>query len=237
MKNISFFLNNKLGGDCITFHYRYRKQIIFGAIVFIFVTLLSIYYVININRNEKDIIEEKEPLKKSNDKDKETEKIYVDIKGEVNSPGIYLMPTNSRVIDVIERAGGLTTNANTSVINLSKKIIDEMVIIVYSNEQVNNFYETKEIEKEVLEKCIMPDTSSLQNDACIITDHQSSNKININIATKDVLMTLPGIGESKAKDIITYRETNGLFKSIEDIKKVNGIGENIYSQIKEIITV
>lgn len=188
---------------------------------------------------EKDVVEE-ESIKQEIMKENQEENIYlsVDIKGEINSPGIYTMKESSRVIDVIDKAGGLTENADTSVINLSKKIMDEMVIIIYSKEQVKNFEETKEKEKNLQEKCISADINSLQNDACITTtQNNASGKVNINQASKEELMTLTGIGESKAKDIISYREKNGPFTSIEDIKKVSGIGETIYAQIKEAITV
>ena len=144
------------------------------------------------------------------------------------------------MIDVIEKSGGLTSKADTSVINLSKKITDEMVIIIYSKDEVKNFKKTKEIEKQVTEKCIQKDDTSLTNDACIgnnpTKENNISTKVNINTATQEELMTLPGIGESKAKSIIKYRE-NTQFKSIEDIKNIQGIGDNLYAQIKENITV
>ncbi len=175
--------------------------------------------------------------KKETKKEKKEELISVDIKGEINIPGIYSLKESSRIIDVIDKAGGLTENADTTVINLSKKIKDEMVIIIYSKEQVNNFKETKQLEEQLQSKCISPDEESLQNDACIEETYNNNGKININTASKQELMTLPGIGESKAKDIISYREKNGLFKTIEDIKKVSGIGDTLFAQIKENITV
>ena len=113
-----------------------------------------------------------------------------------------------------------------------------MVIIIYSHEQVSHFWELKTQEKEVLKDCYQNEETSLKNDACIDEDvSSSSSKININTASKEEFMTLPGIGEAKAGDIIKYREENGAFQSIEEIMNVNGIGESIYSQIQEIITV
>ena len=146
---------------------------------------------------------------------------------------------DSRVIDVIAAAGGLTGEADTSVINLSKKITDEMVIIVYSKTEVADFHKTKQIEEQVQEKCIQQDEEALVNNACISSEVEvkKTGKISINTASKEELMTLPGIGESKAKDIISYREKNGPFKSVEDIKKVTGVGDSIFAQIKENITV
>ena len=132
-------------------------------------------------------------------------------------------------------AGGLTENADTSVLNLSKKIEDEMVIIVYSKQEVIDFKKTKEIEKQVEEKC-KNSNETLINGACIEIEEKTSTKVNINTASKEELMTLSGIGESKAEDIIKYREKEQ-FVSIEDIKKVSGIGDSLFAKIKENITV
>lgn len=134
------------------------------------------------------------------------------------------------------KAGGLTENADTSVINLSKKVQDEMVIIIYSRDEVSRFREVKEIEKQVNDKCNQKDENSLINDACIESSTNTPSKVSINTATLEELMNLPGIGESKAKDIINYRETNGPFTSIEDLLKIKGIGESILAKIKENIT-
>jgi competence protein ComEA len=233
-------LNNNIGGDYITFKYRYRKEIIIGCIIMLFLIIGMIYFIINWD-NKKSIKKDNDIVltKKKKKKIINTDPIYlkVDIKGEVVIPGIYSLEEGSRVIDVINLAGGLTENANTSVINLSKKITDEMVIIVYSNEQINNLIDTKNMEKYLQEKCVEGD-GGIKNDACIEDNNENSNSlININTATKEELMSLTGIGESKANDIINYRNNNGPFKSIEEITKVSGIGDNIYSQIKENITV
>lgn len=134
------------------------------------------------------------------------------------------------------KAGGLTENADTSVINLSKKVQDEMVIIIYSRDEVSRFREVKEIEKQVNDKCNQKDENSLINNACLESSTNTPSKVSINTATLEELMNLPGIGESKAKDIINYRETNGPFTSIEDLLKIKGIGESILAKIKENIT-
>lgn len=181
--------------------------------------------------------ESKETVKLNN-KTIQEETYKVDIKGEVINPGIYSLTCEKRVMDVIATAGGLTENADTSVINLSKKITDEMVIIVYSKEQVSDFKKTKEIENQVQEKCQQVDENAIRNDACINTSTNSiaTGKININTASLEELVTLPGIGESKARDIIKYREANGGFKALEELKNISGIGDNILAQIKENIT-
>ncbi len=221
----------------ITFKYRYRKQIICISLIVIVISLITVPLVINYKPKEKKqtsiTIGKKEEQKELNEN---VELLKVDIKGQVVNPGIYTVSSKSRVIDVIEMAGGLTQVANTTVINLSKKVIDEMVIIVYSNDEVANFTKTKEIEEQVQESCIQKDESSLKNDACIKDSIIDQTKVSLNKATLELLESLPGIGESKAKDIISYREENGPYQKIEDIKNVSGIGESLFAKIKDLIT-
>ena len=193
------------------------------------------------NNKEKEIVLTKKKDVKKEDNFKEEYK--VDIKGEVNNPGIYTLDKSSRVVDVIEKAGGLSENANTTVINLSKKIMDEMVIIIYSNYEVENFKRTKELEKSLINSCING-YESLKNDACIDDsdtegddDNDNDNsKVSLNNSSKEELMTLTGIGEKKALDIIEYREKNNGFKNIEDIKNIKGIGDSIFDKIKDRLT-
>ena len=241
MDDFSFFLNNKIGGDDITFKYRYRKQIMIGVVVFILVASILCFFLWKISKNEK-----KEPqnsplviqkTKKASEKEsKEDSILQVDIKGAINNPGIYSLKEGKRVIDVIESAGGLAANADTSVINLSKKISDEMVIIIYTKEEVESFKEVKEQESIVQEKCHQKEENALVNDACITENEKSNTKVSINNATLEELMTINGIGETKAKGIIAYREQNGPFQAIEDLTKVPGIGESTFAKIKEDIT-
>lgn len=224
----------------MTFHYRYRKQIILGIslIIILATTISSIIYFYEPKKEKKIEKVAVEKIKKETKKE-DTEKLYmVDIKGEVISPGIYELPSTSRVIDVINKAGGLTDIADTSVINLSKKIEDEMVIIIYSEYEVNNWLTTKQEEEYLQEKCQNSEESKIENDACISDNAIENNEtlININTATKEELMTLSGIGETKALAIISYREKTP-FTSIEDIKNVSGIGDSTYNEIKDYITV
>lgn len=175
----------------------------------------------------------------------------VEIKGEVVKPGVYTLDSEKRVIDVVNKAQGFTKNADSSVINLSKKIEDEMVIVIYSKKEVEDFVKTKEQEQQKVEIC--KQDYVVENDACVdskenaqqenTTDNSSSdaktvnNKISINTATLEELMMLSGIGESKAQSIIDYRTKEGKFTSIEDIMNVNGIGEALFEKIKNDITV
>ena len=168
----------------------------------------------------------------------EKKTVYVDIKGSINNPGVYEMDYDSRIIDVIKEAGDLTEEADTSILNLSKKVEDEMYIIIYTKEEMQTYKEklipTKTIIKEVEKKIVCPDED---NDACLINNTSSMNgKININTASKEELESLPSIGSSKASSIIEYREKNN-FNSIEDIKNVNGIGDSLFEKIKDNIEV
>lgn len=190
--------------------------------------------------------------------------IVVDIKGAVLMPGIYTVDPNTRVMQVIDKAGGLAENADVSVINLGKKVFDEMVIFVYTKEEVADFVTTKEELVEKIEAC--PGTT-YPNDACVcvedtnIYDQNSNmnsdnsasqdsneskissevtsgtNKISLNQASLEELMTLTGIGEVKAQAIISYREANGGFKTIDELKNVNGIGDSTFEKIKDQLTI
>ena len=169
---------------------------------------------------------------------KEKKTVYVDIKGAINNPGVYEVDSDSRIIDVIKEAGDLTPDADTSILNLSKIVKDEMYIIIYTKEEMNSYKEelipAKTIVKEIEKKIICPDDN---NDACISSNNINiTGKININTATKEELESLPSIGESKANKIIEYRNNNK-FESIEDIKNVSGIGDFVYEKIKDNIEV
>lgn len=173
--------------------------------------------------------------------------VKVDVKGAVNNPGVYEMDDDKRIIDAINMAGGLNNLANTINLNLSRKVKDEMYIMVYTTEEIEN-YRNKKTNEEVVcaaSECVCPDEI---NDACISKEENTtkkeendnktiSGKVSINTASKEELMTLSGIGEAKAKAIIEYRNKEGSFKTIEDIKNVSGIGDSIYEKIKDNITI
>lgn len=225
-KIIEFVKNNK------------KKVIIFSGIFisFLFVSIFIFYNNKkyndkNIENNEILSLEISEPI---SDKESKEEKVYVDIKGNVVNPGIYEVMSNARVNDVINASGGLLGNANTKFINLSKKVFDEMVIIIYSNEEILEFNKSKETEEK---ECICENTI---NDACTIenniSEENKSSLININTADIELLTSLPGIGEAKAKSIIKYRDEVGKFELIEDLMEVSGIGESVYSKVKDFIT-
>ena len=231
----------------MTFTYRHKKQIILVCLGLVLLLVIGSFFIYKNytaeNKEEKNIVLNTKKDTKKDEEEEEEDYYQVDIKGEVINPGIYTVKEGSRVIDVIRLAGDLTEVADTSVLNLSKKVKDEMVIIVYSYDEVVNFTATKEKEEIEQEACLSQ--NGIQNDACIkdSTDDTSSSsvvisgKISLNTATLDELMMLPGIGESKAEEIIKYREEVGAFQSIEELKEVNGIGDAIFDQIKESITI
>lgn len=177
--------------------------------------------------------------------EQEQEYIYIDIRGEIKKPGVYKISKDKRVIDAIEIAKGLTNDADTSVNNLSMQLKDEMVIIIYSKQEVKNFIKTKEKEQLKEENC-SKEENNIKNDSCITQDKKENKTttkkeetktsiININTASLEELSTLKGIGSKKAQKIIEYR-TKTPFKTKEQIMEVSGIGESLYNKIKDNIT-
>lgn len=177
-------------------------------------------------------------------KEKQISKIKVDIKGEINAPGVYELNKGERVNDLINKAGGITKNGDTSIINLSKKLEDEMLVIIYSKNEViklktNNKETPKDICPKINNACPEKQLETINNQKAENTksyEKITDSKISINKATKEQLQSLTGIGETKAEAIIKYRTENGDFKKIEDIKNVSGIGESAFEKIKDQIT-
>ncbi len=210
-----------------------KKKIVL-VIIFLVITLLGCYYFFVYRKKEEAPIEteivheEKESIINDN------EIIFVDIKGHVNKPGVYsFKPSdNARINDLIVKAGGLMKDADTSTINLSKKIEDEMIIIVYSKNEIANYVKTQDELNKKLEIC----ENKLKNDGCIKEKTSSNTKININEASISELESLNGIGKSKAEAIVEYRNKTK-FKSIDEIMNVEGIGESLFASIKENITI
>lgn len=215
-----------------------NKKIIIGILVIIISLLIAIttYYF---NQSEVVVAETTPKLEQQ---EEQITKIKVEIKGAINNPGVYELEDDSRVVDLINASGGLTENADTSLINLSKKLTDEMVVIIYTREEIENYNNSKiKTEYVYIEVPSCPDKV---NEACIeeyqeeTNDNEEENKlININTASINELTTLSGIGESKAKLIIEYREQNGNFKEINEITNVKGIGEALLEKIKDSITI
>ena len=221
----------------------------------ILILLLGGGFLYFLNIKETNSLDSKIELERENTKDEKLEEkipsqectVMVDVKGQVNQPGLYQLSCNSRVQDAILASGGALESADTSVLNLSKVLEDEMVIIVYSKEEVESFSSIKEEVKKKEEKC--ENQTIIKNNACVTSEKivvednstsSSSNtntKISLNHATKEELLTLTGIGESKANLIIEYRNQNGGFKTIEEVKNVKGIGDKMFEKIKDNITI
>ncbi len=216
----------------------YREGVIIlllvGLIItgYLYFTKKEIVYVNKITN--KTAVVEKELFSKD---------IYIDIKGEIKKPGVYKVEEGSIVNDVIKLAGGLTKNGTTKNINLSKTITSEMVIIISNKKSLEKTVVIEETicncEEVEITECIENEEVSIVSPVEGTTPEEEVvvTKISINTGTKEELMTLSGIGESKANSIISYREENGDFKTIEEIMDVSGIGESIFAQIKEDITI
>ena len=221
---------------------RFLKK--YKYVITIFLFMLIIFYIVfvkvNLKSKEKNLVDNQVVINEVEkvEVDLKDDLVYVDIKGAVKKPGVYKINSDKKIIDVITMAGGLMENANTDNINLSKKVTDEMVIIIYTDEEVKNSNIVDTVIKVIDKECVCP---NIQNDGCINTEINDSitnvNKtININTATLDELMSINGLGEAKAKAIIKYREENGYFKIIDDLLNVSGIGEALFEKIKEYIT-
>lgn len=199
---------------------------------------------------DKPIIEEKDnyfEVETPNDEEVNDEllnvnKIRVDIKGYVNNPGVYELEDGAIVEDLITLAGGIKADGTTENINLSKKLTDEMVIVIYSKAEIKE--KDKELPEENKDESVLNITDFVQNYLSVIDKNEpspnapdiSESKININTASKEELMSLKGIGEAKALSIIEYRENNP-FTCIEELKNISGIGEKVFEQIKDYITI
>lgn len=220
----------------------HKKEVII-VVLLVFLLSIQIYLVIALSNKKgvKELTNEEETneiIKKEEIENEEIQSYLVDIKGEVKNPGAYDVSKDTRIKDVINLAGGLTNNADTIATNLSLKVKDEMVIIIYSKNQIKEITKVKEEETKVNNTC--NNDSLTSNNACLSSNNkanQTNSLININTASKEQLLTLPGIGDAKANNIIDYRKINGNFKVITDLKNVTGIGDSIYDQIKNLITI
>lgn len=172
--------------------------------------------------DEAEISDEAEDSVDESGEPEESDVYYVHVSGAVARPGVYQLPAGSRVYQAIEMAGGLTEYASELEINLAEGISDGQKLYIYTKE-----------ESEAL---------AASGGAVFGGDAGEKNggadtRVNINTAGKEELMTLPGIGESKAEAIIAYREENGGFSSPEDIKNISGIKDGVYSKIRDSIRV
>ncbi len=154
--------------------------------------------------------------------EQESEACYVYVCGAVEAPGVYMLNTGDRIYEAIALAGGLTEEANTSTVNQAEKVSDGQMIFVPTRE-------------EAAAGIVSVSEMGVENTS--EQESVSDGKVNLNTATLAELMTLSGIGESKAQSILDYRNKNGAFSSVEEIMNVDGIKEGLYNRIKDSIRV
>ena len=163
--------------------------------------------VTTVSKDEKEDKNQKEEVV-------EQDLITVDVKGAVKSPGIYDLPVGSRINDAVQKAGGLTDNADSKSINLAQRISDEALVYVPTKEEVT--------------------TQEAHSNA---SNTKENKKVNLNKASLEELKQVKGLGAKRAQDIIDHRESNGKFKSVDELKKVSGIGAKTIEKLKEYVTV
>lgn len=207
-----------------------KQKIIVIAIAGI-VAIGIMYFIYNKNQVKEDINIEDEILVNNvitNENNTNDDIVIIHITGSVKNPGIVKLKEGSRIEDAIESAGGLTENADITKVNLAYVVEDGTKIKIPSASEEDigdeDIIDSKSGDNIIIEENAVPSNNSTQT-------------ININKATEKEFETLPGIGPSLASKIIEYRNQNGKFESIEDIKNVNGIGDNKYEKIKDLITV
>lgn len=161
----------------------------------------------------KDSVSENEVKK---EEPVEQDLITVDVKGAVKAPGIYDLPVGSRVNDAVQKAGGLTEQADSKSLNLAQKVSDEALVYV-------------PIKGE--------EAASQQTASGTASSTSKEKKINLNKASLEELKQVKGLGGKRAQDIIDHRETNGKFKSVDELKKVSGIGAKTIEKLKDYVTV
>lgn len=173
------------------------------------------------SKSEKISLSDSKATKSVSETDAEGD-IFVHVVGEVNRPGIVKVPSGTRLYNVIEKAGGMTKNAQTDYLNLADTVKDGQQVRVISKKEFKKLKKKKPQNESQNESKSGSDTSGL---------------ININTATAEELQTLSGIGEVRAKAIVEYRTQNGNFSKPEDIKNVSGIGDATFNNIKSMICV
>ncbi|MDQ0269523.1 helix-hairpin-helix domain-containing protein [Cytobacillus purgationiresistens] len=156
-----------------------------------------------------------EEQQKPHEEETVSEILIVDVKGAVEKPGVYEANPNDRVIDIIQKAGGLMDEADETQVNFAMRVEDEMVLYIPTRGE----------------------TSDMVSEALGGSQSKGEDKVNLNTASSAELETLSGVGPAKAAAIIEHRETNGPYKDIEDLKKISGIGDKTFEKLKDQIKV
>ena len=198
---------------------KFKKIEIISIILLIF----GIIYIIKIKideSNNMDLMLEtntNEIIASSNNEEKTIIKVHID--GQIKNRGVVELEEGSRLVDAIEKSGGLTEEADTSNINLADILQDGEKVYIYSKQEVEELKSIGKLNEEI-------DNTT-----------KKDKKININTATQAELEEITGIGPSLAQKIIEYRESNGKFKDIEELKNVSGIGDKKFESMKSQITI
>ena len=219
-----------------------NKKIIISVVLIVILIISFVIYTVN-NKDKKElnlnyfVLEEENIIENNNQMnenqqnidtaDEKVEEIAIHIVGEVKNEGIIYLEKGARIIDAINEAGGETKEADLSQINLAYVLEDGVKIYIPNKKEKITEYIIESNGNNVIQ----------EGNKTSNTEKGDSDKVNINTATKEELDSLPGIGLSTAQKIIDYREENGLFKKIEDIQNVKGIGDSKYSDVKDKITV
>ena len=177
------------------------------------------------NQDETDIVKQSETEKQSSvQTDTSVETIIVDVSGEVVNPAVIELPPDSRINDAILAAGGLTQNADITQINRAAMLADGEKIFIPTLQKINSTTDS---------------TPGPGNDptASVSSGSAGNTKININNASATQLQEVPGIGPATANKIIVFRSAYGLFRKLEDLKKVSGIGDKTFEKMKPYICI
>ncbi|MCI2774526.1 late competence protein ComEA, DNA receptor [Staphylococcus petrasii] len=159
----------------------------------------------------------------SDKKESENKTVLVDVKGAVEKPDVYEMKSSDRVNDVLKKAK-LLKEADVTQINLSEKLTDQKMINVPSKNDANKTASSQTTSANINSK------TSTQNSS-------TQNKVNLNTATESDLLNVPGIGPTKVKEILEYKQKNGQFNSVDNLKEIKGIGGKTFEKIKDYFTV
>ncbi|WIL72535.1 helix-hairpin-helix domain-containing protein [Pediococcus acidilactici] len=219
---------------------KYQKPIIIGSIL-----MAAILLVVSLLRPKNNVQSPQEnsevmmagseaqsssvtsnPSTDSVQKSAGKQKLMVDVKGAVKKPGVYEVKPGMRVVDGIELDGGLTESADRKNINMALQLSDQQVVYIPIKGEIKDFDP----------KHLMGTAGNAGNES-LASSSSAGELVNINTADKNALLTLNGIGDKKADQIISYREEQGGFKTIDDLKQVQGIGDKIFAGLKDSITV
>lgn len=168
--------------------------------------------------------------------------LYVDVKGRVNQPGLYALQPGSRVADAIAKAGGISPDGDAERINLAEPLVDGSALIVPAKGDASSTAQSGIVSAVIPSAGVSGSAPSAAKAAPAQTSkdpaaEKAAKGVNINTAGLKELMTLPGVGESRANAIIQYRSEKGSFRSPEELKRISGIGDKIYERMKEHVRI